>query len=455
MTRQLSTHPSLPPAVPHDRFVLPGGMAPVGSGRLTPPVGFPHPARELLMSCLVSDRDGERAARAALSTALGVPYVFLLSTGRAGMALLLASLHAESPNRDEVVLPAYGCFSLPSSIVRAGLRIRLVDLARGGFELDRSAVVRLLGPRTLAVIVPHLLGYPLATQAIADAARQAGAVLIDDAAQALGASRDGTLAGTAGTAGILSFGRGKPLSAMGGGAIVTRDATLAANLERMLALLPAGAPGARLRSAGSAALSSLLLDPRLFGLVSRVSWLKLGCTEYDPAFPLGRLDGFRAALIARGWPRLAAANAARARHADAWRAGLHSVPGWTPFAIPERTSPVELRLPILTTSGALRERALVVLRTLGIGASRLYPAPLTVIPALARHSPEAGHDFPWAQVLADRLLCLPTYPYLNSDLIAAGCAALARLSASDLAPDELEAGARPGAPAPNPAGTRP
>jgi dTDP-4-amino-4,6-dideoxygalactose transaminase len=372
------------------------------------------------------------------------------------MALLLACLHAESPDRDEVVLPAYGCFSLPSSIVRAGLRIRLVDLARGGFELDRSALALLLGPRTLAVIVPHLLGYPLATQAIADATRQAGAFLIDDAAQALGASRDGTRAGTAGTAGILSFGRGKPLSAMGGGAIVTRDAALAANLERMLALLPAGAPGARLRSAGSAALSSLFLDPRLFGLASRVSWLKLGCTEYDPAFPIGRLDGFRAALVARGWPRLAAANAARARHADAWRAGLRSVPGWTPFAIPERSSPVELRLPILSTSGELRERALGVLRTLGIGASRLYPAPLTVIPALARHSPEAGRDFPWAQVLSDRLLCLPTFPHIDSELIAAGCGALARLSASDLAPAELEAGARPGAtPAPNPAGTRP
>jgi len=371
------------------------------------------------------------------------------------MALLLASLQAESPDRDEVVLPAYGCFSLPSSIVRAGLRIRLVDLARGGFELDRAGLDPLLGPRTLAVIVPHLLGYPLATQAIADAARQAGAVLIDDAAQALGASRDGMPAGAAGAAGILSFGRGKPLSAMGGGAIVTRDAALAARLERVLALLPAGAPGSRLRSAGSAAVSSLLLDPRLFGLASRMPWLKLGCTEYDPAFPIGRLDGFRAALVASGWPRLAAANAARVHHAGAWRAGLRSVPGWTPFLIPERTSPVELRLPILAASGELRERALVVLRGLGIGASRLYPAPLTAIPALARHSQDAGRAFPWAHALSDRLLCLPTFPYLDSELIAAGCAALARLAASDPAPAAVHAGAHLGTPPPNAAGGRP
>jgi dTDP-4-amino-4,6-dideoxygalactose transaminase len=375
----------------------------------------------------MSAREAAEQAEARLAAELGVSGVVLASSGRAGLTLLLQLLREEAPERNEVVLPAFGCFTLPSAAVRAGLRIRVVDLAPESFELDLQALGPLLGPRTLALVAPHLLGHPLDIPALAQAAESAGAFLIDDAAQALGARRDGQRAGSGGVGGILSFGRGKPLSAMGGGAILIGDSARAARLARLAATLPPAPEGRRIRQAGLTAAGSLALIPELYALAARAPWLRLGITEYDPSFPLARLDSFRSALVGLGLPRLSAVNAARRRHAALWRQGLAGNSAYPLLSVPVGAEPIELRLPVLAASARDRERALAALRRAGIGASRLYPAPLTAIPALARHSPEADRSFPQATALAERLLCLPTYPYLDSARIAAGVTILAEL----------------------------
>ena len=428
MTRP-SVLPSPPPAEA-ERFVLAGDLRdhpPRGS--LTPPTGFPLAPLDIL-AALAGPRSAAAAER-ALAAALGVPWAVTLDSGRAALALLLIEIHRRTPARTEVVLPAYGCFTLASAVVRAGLRIRLVDLVPEGFDLDPAELAAVAGKETLAVVAPHLLGYPIALAPLKRVADAAGALVIDDAAQALGARADGDYAGAGGRAGILSFGRGKPLSALGGGAIVTRDLDLASDLASAVAALPVrDAPPARIGRAAAAALYTPLLHPWLYALAARIPALHVGCTEYDPGFPLARLDGFRAALMARGLSRLAFVNAARRRNAAQWETYLHGIPGFTPIAPRPGTEPVTLRLPVLCATADLRARALHALRRLGLGASRLYPAPLTVIPALARVSPDARRDFPAARDLAERLLCLPIYPHLDERRIRTGAAVLRTLASS-------------------------
>ncbi len=289
-----------------------------------------------------------------------------------------------------------------------------------------------VGPETLAVVAPHLLGHPLALGPLSSIAAAAGATVIDDAAQALGARDERDFAGTGGGAGILSFGRGKPLSALGGGAIVTRDLDLAAELRVALAALPVpGGPPVWLGHAVAAALYTPLLHPAIYPIAARLPALHVGCTEYDPAFPLVRLDGFRAALMQRGLPRLAVANAARRRNAAHWAAHLAGIPGFMPIPPRPGTEPVALRFPVLCATAELRGRALAALRRQGLGASLLYPAPLTAIPALARASRDARGSFPVARALAERLLCLPTYPHVDERRIRAGAEVLRALAAAE------------------------
>src|SRR5437870_9965296 len=74
----------------------------------------------------------------------GVRHCFLVSSGKAALTLILHALKELSPDRDEVLLPAFTCFSVPSSVVRAGLRIRLCDLRVDSLDFDFAQLSAML-----------------------------------------------------------------------------------------------------------------------------------------------------------------------------------------------------------------------------------------------------------------------------------------------------------------------
>ncbi len=414
-----------------ERFLLgfgPEAVPPPGRP-LTPPVGFPLALDDLLSAAEADPACARRAFEAGCAAALGVSFALPMDSGRAALALALAALHRARPDRNEVLLPAFTCFTLPAAVVRAGLRVRLVDLLPGSLAPDPEQIAAAAGPRTLAVIAPHLVGLPLDLAPLRRAAAAAGALVVDDAAQALGARRAGVPAGTAGDLGILSFGRGKPVSALGGGAVICADPQISALVADAARTLAAPPRGAALRHAAAAALYTPVLSPRLYWLPARLRFLKLGLTEYDPGFALEPLDAFRTSLAARGLERLALVNEARRRTAERLTRALADIPGLELFPVPADVHAIYLRFPLLLPSAADRDRAHAALRAAGIGSSRLYPAPLTAIPQLARHSPDAGRDFPAATRLAATLLCLPTYPHMGEREVATAAAVLRRVRA--------------------------
>jgi len=409
-----------------ERFILGFGpeAGPPAGRRLTPPVGFPLPLADLVDAAETDPARARRDFAAAFRASLGVRFALAMDSGRAALALALAALHRARPDRDEVVLPAFTCFTLPAAAVRAGLRVRLVDLVPQSFAPDPDQLSAVAGPRTLAVVAPHLVGYPLDLTPLRHAAARVGAIVVDDAAQALGARIAGLPAGAAGDLGILSFGRGKPLTALGGGAVICDDPQIAAPIEDAARALAAPPRGAALRHAAAAALYTPVLSPRLYWLPARLRFLKLGLTEYDPGFPLRPLDAFRTSLAVRGLERLALVNEARRRTAERLTRALADIPGLTLLPVPAAGHVIFLRFPILFPSPADRDRAHAALRAAGIGSSRLYPAPLTAIPHLARHSPDAGRSFPVAAQLAGTLLCVPTYPHVGEREVAITAAIL-------------------------------
>ena len=172
---------------------------------------------------VLSGRRQIDALRETVRGTFGVAHCFPVSTGRAALTLLLQALSRLSPDRREVIVPAYTCFSVPASIVKAGLTPRIVDVRPDTLDFSADALAGVDGRSVLAVIATNLYGMPNDLPALSQAARQMGAFLIDDAAQAMGADVGGRASGTWGDAGLYSLDKGKNISAIDGGLLVTRS----------------------------------------------------------------------------------------------------------------------------------------------------------------------------------------------------------------------------------------
>jgi len=294
---------------------------------------------------------------------------------------------------------------VPAAAVAAGLRVRLVDVdARGRIDVD--ALARTPLDEACAVVVGNLFGLAEPVDRIAAIASAAGCALVDDAAQAFGASDASGPVGGRGDVGVLSFGRGKPLSALGGGALAwppEREPGLPAPA------VPAPRPG---RAAVRALAWDAALQPAAFRALAAVPALHIGETVFDPAIRPDPIDGAAAALLPVAVAR-AAADAARRRDAAGMLAArIASATAWVPLLADSGTVGVYPRLGLLGPDATARDAALVALTRVGAGASRLYPRSLDGLPALGPHLVDPT-SCPGARGLAARVLTLPTHGALR------------------------------------------
>jgi len=176
----------------------------------------------------------------------GVPDAVLCGSG--SLALELALRVCDLRAGDEVVIPSFCCSTVVAPILATGATPVLADV---GSELNLTVetVDAARTGRTRAIIVPHLFGNPVDIGAIAELANANNIVVIDDAAQALGAMIDEKPAGSFGDMGVISFGAEKVCFGLGGGALVSHSpGVLDAAREIALGYPSAGATLARLAS---------------------------------------------------------------------------------------------------------------------------------------------------------------------------------------------------------------
>jgi hypothetical protein len=265
-----------------------------GALRLVAPAGAPVPVTAVLRAVAGAR---SRPADDVVRDRLGVRHAFFLSSGRAALAVLLRVLQRESTRR-EVVIPAYTCFSVPSAIARAGLTIRLCDVDPKTLDLDLNALARIDLGRTLAIVPSSLYGLPGDLAGLEAIARASGTTLIDDAAQCLGATQGARPCGTFGEAGFFSLGRGKGVTTMGGGILVTQHDRLAGALERELRALRRPATHEVVTAVAGSLLYAALLAPSRYWLVDRIPFLELGGSRFQPAFTIARLSRYQQRLAA-------------------------------------------------------------------------------------------------------------------------------------------------------------
>jgi perosamine synthetase len=275
-------------------------------GRTLPPAAAPIGFREIAAG-IRAHFEGARAVerlRAGIAAHFGVRHCFVVGSGKAALTLILLALKDLNPGRDEVVIPAYTCYSVPSSVLRAGLRIRLCDLGPEGLDLDPAQLAATLTPgeRVLAVVPTHLYGIGADVARVRRAVDGRPIAVVEDAAQAMGEEIDGRKLGTLGDAGFFSLGRGKAFSTVEGGVIVTDRDDLAQALRERLEAVPDYGTGALLMLAVKAVAIATLTHPLLFWIPRALPFLRLGETLFERDFPIRRLSPFQAGL-ARDWAR--------------------------------------------------------------------------------------------------------------------------------------------------------
>ncbi len=150
-------------------------------------------------------------------------------------ALLVALMALGIRPGDEVVVPAFTFFATAGVVARLGARPVFCDIDPRTYNIDVADMAARLTPRTKAIIPVHLYGQLADMPALLDIARQRKLPVIEDAAQAIGATAaDGTRAGAFGTCAALSFYPTKNLGALGdAGAVLTNDDELAELLVKL------------------------------------------------------------------------------------------------------------------------------------------------------------------------------------------------------------------------------
>lgn len=301
---------------------------------------------------------------------LGVEHAVGVSSGSDALVCALTALGC-GPGH-EVVLPAFSFFATPEAVCRVGATPRFVDVELAGFGMDPAAVDAALGSATRAILPVHLCGVPAQLDALAGLASRSDIALVEDAAQAFGASFAGRRAGAWGTLGCFSFFPTKPLGGFGdGGMVVTSDPALAARCKS-------------LRAHGAA-----------------------GKHQHGEIGGNYRLDALQAALLRVKLPLVEQRRDARAAHAAAYVEELSDVAELVTPRIPSGSVSAHALFTLRVLDGQ-RDALAQALAARGIQTAVYYPRPLPLQPALARYGYRAG-QFPQAELASEQVLSLPLY----------------------------------------------
>jgi len=294
-----------------------------------------------------------------------------------GSDALLACLMAENIGPgDEVITTPYTFFATAGAIARVGATPIFVDIDPATYNMDASLIESKVTARTRGIMPVHLYGQMADMQGVMRVAERRGLVVIEDAAQAIGAEHAGRRAGSIGHYGCFSFFPSKNLGAVGdGGMIVTNDARRAEKLTC-------------LRAHGS--------KPKYHHRIIGGNF---------------RLDAIQAAVVSAKLPYLDEWTAARQRNATTYDR-LFAAAG------------LAIGLPKVATDRHIfnqyvirvphRDQLQTELRTRGVGTEVYYPIPMHLQECFAYLGHEAG-AFPESERAAKETLALPIHPELTDE----------------------------------------
>lgn len=279
---------------------------------------------------------------------------------------------------DEVILPTFTFVATASAVSALGAKPVFTDIHPNTYNIDPAQLQRHVTPQTRAIIAVHLYGLPADMGPIVAFARSNKLAVIEDAAQAIGASYQGRRTGSLGDAACFSFYPTKNLGACGdAGLIVTNSAEIAARARKL----------------------------RNHGQTKKYASSEPGWNS--------RLDEIQAAILRVKLRHLPHWQRARQAHAAEYTRQFQ-MPGIMPPFVPEGYEHVYHQYTIRVEERDALEQVLAEQK---IASAVYYPVPLHLQPLYASLGYRAG-DFPHAEHAAKEVLSLPIYPELRPDQLA-------------------------------------
>lgn len=330
-------------------------MIPLGAPEVSD-AGIQH-VTKLLEDGLLSTGEVVAEFEERFSSFAGRTYGVAVASGSVALELALEAAFEEG---DKIALSPYNCGSMLYAILRADLNPIFVDAEPETAALDPDVLTELaVAPD--GVVNSHLFGHPARIRDIKDACDRLGATLIDDFAQAPGATAHGEPAGSLGTVGICSFGATKNVTTAEGGMIVTDDPMIAEYVR-----------GQRTNT------EDVTPPPR-----------SVRMNDIEAAIGLSQLETYDETITRK---RTVAA---------IYREQLSDLPIEMPSVQPWATD-VYHAFPVLTSDA---DRLAAHLDKRDIGTSRLYETPLHEYDA----APSTDTEYPVAERLADEVVLLPIH----------------------------------------------
>lgn len=278
---------------------------------------------------------------------------------------------------DEVITVPHTFIATAAAISTTGAKPVFVDIDPSTYTIDVSQIEEAITERTKAIIPVHIYGHPADMKPILEIARKKSLYVVEDAAQAHGATYDGQRIGSIGHIACFSFYPGKNLGAYGdGGAVTTNDSQIAEAILRL----------------------------RDHGRVGKYDHATIGFNS--------RLDAIQAAVLS-----------IKLRHLDRWNRQRQTIAAWyeTELNHKEIRTPVRrekathvYHLYVIETDN--REALQAKLSAKGIVSGVHYPTPLHLQPAFTQLGYRKG-DFPHSEKASNRVLSLPMFPEMTYDQV--------------------------------------
>ena len=354
-------------------------------------------SQQFVLGIPVAAFEREMAEYCGAADAVGV------GSGSDALYLALAALGVGPGTA--VLTSAYSFIATATAIVRLGARPILVDIDRTTLNIDLEALARAVdtyraevpGERLVGILPVHLFGRSVPLRPMLELAAGRGLFVVEDAAQAVGATVEGfqrRRAGAVADAGCMSFYPTKNLGSLGdGGMVLTSNGEVA---QRLRSLRVHGAAGGPYRH-------------EEIGLGSR-------------------LDALQAAVLSVKLRYVAEWNAARRQVARSYDEALRATglvaPARPRLSLPPLAGEAHVFHQYVVRVPAQRDRLRAFLDDRGIGTQVYYPIPLHLQPCL-RHLGYRAGDLPEAELASAETLALPMYPELPSQSVAAVVEAIA------------------------------
>lgn len=366
---------------------------------MIPSAGTPIKVTDILHAVVGSSDLPEEIMRM-----LDIQHAFTVNSGTTAFYMILLALRRISDRR-EIILPAYTAPSLTLPIRKAGMRYRLVDISPDTFNIDLEKTAAAVSSKTLAILCVNMFGLPVEI----DKMRIPKEIhVIDDAASSFGTRKGQRLTGTFGDIGFISFNRGKNLSTVAGGVIVTDSDRLAELVRSETEKLPHHHSPERTKICLKAIGLSYAVRPWCYKLLNK-SISRFKYTTIHEDFESFRYTAFQETLGCSLLKRAGDIFRDREEKGRVLHDAFSDITGIKIPHLPEGWKVVFNQFPIMIEDPDKRMRAVHAINRTGLESTILYDKPIH------RIYPNGTESYPHAEYMADRLVLIPVHHYVTTE----------------------------------------